>query len=291
MVSRNDAGETVRTIARGILTDADRAIADQTLSEAVAVHEFRKKMKRWRALLRLIEPDLGRKHRALRAEARDLARALAGPRDAQSAIDAFDDAFKHNTRISPRSLEAVRERLQNERRRTERAVLTAEVRGAITDAMQAAERAVDRWPLRRLKSADVADRLGETYRRGRRRIPDDWEKAAPEDLHRLRQRIIELRYQLELLEPIFPHLAKPRIDDLQKLRDRLGRFQDLVLLRSLTGPGGPLAPWRSRLAPLIADRQAVHLAAAARLGERVFAERPRAFRRRLRAARDGAGSN
>jgi CHAD domain-containing protein len=291
MASRSNVAETLRTIAREILTAADRAITDQTLSEAIAVHEFRKKMKRWRALLRLLEPYLARKDRALRIEARDFARSLAGPRDAQSALDAFDDAFKHSTRLPRRLLQAVRERLEHARREAERAVLTAEMRRTISKALRTAGRAVDRWPLQRLKAADIADELTRTYRRVRRRLPNDWHDATPDDLHRMRQRIIELRYQLELLETIFPERGEPRIDDLQKLRDRLGRFQDLALLKNLTGPKGLLVPWRSRLTPVIADRQAVHLAAAARLGERLFAERPKTFRRRLRSARNGAGSN
>ncbi|MCC6947913.1 MAG: CHAD domain-containing protein [Bradyrhizobiaceae bacterium] len=289
MGKRDGAEEALQSIAWAILARAARAIEDRSLSEAVAVHEFRKVMKRWRALLRLLEPFLGRKGRKLRAEARDLARALSGPRDAQSAIDAFNDAFKHNTRISPQSLASVRTKLEQARQRSETTILTDEMRDRIETGLRAAARSVERWPHQRIEASDISGQLSETYRRARRRIPDDWESAAPEDLHRLRQRVIELRYQLELVEPIFPNTGKPRIDDLQKLRDRLGRYQDLVLLGNLLGPKEILAPWRSRLAPFITDRQAVHLAAAARLGERLFADRPKAIRRRLHEVR-AAGS-
>jgi len=290
MGRRDDAGEALHAIARQILTRAGHAIEDRSLSEAVAVHEFRKVMKRWRALLRLLEPYLGRGGRKLRAEARDLARALSGPRDAQSAIDAFDDTFRHNTKISQRSLASVRTRLEEARRKSESTVLTEEMRSKIETALRAAARATRQWRRRRIVADDISEQLSESYRRTRRRIPDDWEHAAPEDLHRLRQRVIELRYQLELVEPIFPNIGKPRINELQKLRDRLGRYQDLVLLGNLTGPKGLLAPWRGRLAPYIADRQAVHLAAAARLSERLFADRPKAIRRRLHEIRAAASN-
>jgi len=53
------------------------------------------------------------------------------------------------------------------------------------------------------------------------------------------------------------------------------------VLRAFTGPHLPLAPWRSRLAPLIAARQAEHAASAARVAGRLFVEKPKAFRRRL----------
>ena len=69
----------------------------------------------------------------------------------------------------------------------------------------------------------------------------------------------------------------------QRLRDRLGKHQDALMLASLIGPRQPLARWRSRLAPAIAERRAAHVAGAKRLATRMFAEKPSALRRRLAA--------
>jgi CHAD domain-containing protein len=102
-------------------------------------------------------------------------------------------------------------------------------------------------------------------------------------LHELRQRVVEHRYQMELVEPLWPRLGKLWVAEAQRLRERLGSHQDLVVLAGLTAPHQPLAPWRSRVAPLIDQRRAVHAAAAQRLAHRIFAERPKAFRRRLEA--------
>jgi hypothetical protein len=49
----------------------------------------------------------------------------------------------------------------------------------------------------------------------------------------------------------------------------------------MTARNQPLAPWRSRLAPAIAARREAHIRAAARLAGRLFAEKPKAFRRRI----------
>src|SRR5438309_7824940 len=84
-------GATLVAAARDILGEALAALDDPSRADAVAVHDYRKAMKRWRALLRLLEPFVGTEAEALRAEARDLARELAGARDAQSALDALDD--------------------------------------------------------------------------------------------------------------------------------------------------------------------------------------------------------
>src|SRR5690348_2703527 len=84
-------GEALRAVARDTLSEARTVLDDYERPDAVAVHDLRKALKRWRALLRLLEPFLGEDVRRLRAEARDLARELSGARDAQSAIDALND--------------------------------------------------------------------------------------------------------------------------------------------------------------------------------------------------------
>jgi CHAD domain-containing protein len=287
------AGEPLRAVARGILGDARAAIEDRRRPHAVAVHDFRKAMKRWRALLRLLEPFLGENGRAHRLRARDLARELARPRDAQSALDGLQDALKHDKEFSTRSLQAIRGRLEEVRRRAEAAMLNKVMRGRMMAAIRSASRSVDRWAVEKIGFDEIADNLTKTYRRARRMIPEDWSKATADELHELRRRVIEHRYQMELVTPLWPRLGKPWVEEAQRLRNRLGRYQDLVVLAGLSAPRQLLAPWRSRLKKPIADRQTAHLAAAARLAGRLFAERPKAFRRRLRAiwqARDRHGS-
>jgi hypothetical protein len=70
-------------------------------------------------------------------------------------------------------------------------------------------------------------------------------------------------------------------DEAERLRDRLGRCQDLEVLKRLTGPHQPLARWRARLTPACSERSAALTLRAARIAHRLFAERPKAFRQRL----------
>jgi CHAD domain-containing protein len=287
------AGEPLRAVARAIMEDARSAIEDQSRTEAVAVHDFRKAMKRWRALLRLLEPYLGESGRRLRLTARDLARELTRPRDAQSALNAIDDTLKHDKGFSPASLRTIRRHIEELRKTAESTVLSGETRTRMLDYLRRASRAVDRWPLADIGFNAIAERVTVTYRRAQRALPNDWRQTPADDLHELRRRVIEHRYQMELVEPLWPRLGKIWVEEAQRLRDRLGRYQDLAVLAGMTAPHQLLARWRSKLVPLIADRQSVHLAAASRLSGRLFAERPKAFRRRLRAmwkARPHSGS-
>src|ERR1700690_2022283 len=74
-------GDGFAAAARSIIGDARRALADPELSDAEAVHEVRKALKRWRALLRLLARPLGEQADQMRTEGRERMRALAGARE------------------------------------------------------------------------------------------------------------------------------------------------------------------------------------------------------------------
>lgn len=279
-------GSALATIARDILSEAETALGHVNHNDALAVHDFRKAMKRWRAFLRLIEPMVGMEARALRVDARDRARQLAGARDLQAKLDALSDLEKANTEFSKTSFATMRGRIDAQKRTAETTALTPQLRDELVLGLARAGLVVGLWRLDKISFDDVARALARHYRRARRTIPSAWEAAPPEDLHELRQRVVEHRYQLELVQPLWPRLGKVWVAEAQRLRERLGSHQDLVVLGLATAPHQPLAPWRSRLIPLIAQRRTAHVAAARRMAERLFAERPGAFRRRIEALWD-----
>lgn len=274
-------GEALRAVARDILAESRAAIDDPDRSDAVAVHDYRKAMKRWRALLRLLEPFLGDDGQRLRIEARDLARELAGARDVQAVLDALPDIERARQGLSPTSFATMRGRIEAIKHAAEATTLTLDMRARLRAALATAASAVETWPLGDLKFADVAARLAEGYRGARSAIPRAWPRATDEKLHELRRRVVEHRYQIEVVEPLWPRFGKLWVGEAQRLRERLGTCNDLALLSALTAPHRPLAPWRSRLTPLVAERKAAHVSTARRLAGRLFAEKPKAFRRRL----------
>jgi CHAD domain-containing protein len=284
---REPVGSALVAIAHDILAEA-RAALDEP-AEADAVHDYRKAMKRWRAYLRLLEPFLGGEANRLRIEARDLARQLAGARDVQAALDALADIEKAELPLSKTSLTTMRSRIEDIRRAAETTTLTPDTRGELRAALASADRAVDSWPLDHAEFGEIAGGLGRTFRRARRAVPAAWRQAEAEELHELRQRVVAHRYQMELVEPLWPRLGKLWVAEAQRLRERLGSHQDLVVLGRLTAPHQPLAHWRARLEPLIDQRKAAHIGAAKRLAARLFAERPNAFRRRLEALWENLG--
>jgi len=276
-------GDGLAAAARLIIADGRRALSDPELSGPETVHEVRKALKRWRALLRLLARPLGEQTDQMRTEARELMRAVAGARDAQSALDALADLRKVDLPFSPTSFETIRALLTKMRDAAEAKSFTKNTRNRLSRYLDYATLSLERWPLKAIDFDIVTDGLTSTYCRARQLVPDSWPDAEPEHLHDLRRRVVEHRHQMDLVEPLWPRLGKVWAEEAQRLRNQLGSCQDLAVLTNFTAPHQPLAPWRSRLSPVIDARRNSHLKSAARLAGRLFAEKPKAFRRRIAA--------
>src|SRR5262245_39329188 len=124
----NSFGDGLAAAARAIISDGRQALADPELSDPEAVHEVRKALKRWRALLRLLARPLGEQADQMRSEARELMRAIAGARDAQAALDALSDLRKSDLPFSPKSTETIRSRLTELRDKAEAKSFTKTMR-------------------------------------------------------------------------------------------------------------------------------------------------------------------
>ena len=276
-------GDGLAAAARLVIADGRQALTDPELSDPEAVHELRKALKRWRALMRLLARPLGEQADQMRSEARELMRAIAGARDAQSALDALNDLRKAEVPFSSTSIETIRARLTEMRDAAEAKSFTKAMRDRLSRYLDYATLSLERWPLKAIDFDIVTDGLTSTYRRARQLVPDTWPDSEAEHLHDLRRRVVEHRHQMDLIEPLWPRLGKVWAEEAQRLRNQLGSCQDLAVLAELTAPHKPLAPWRSRLTPLISARRDAHLKSAARLAGRLFAEKPKAFRRRIAA--------
>ena len=102
----------LRAIGAAVLAHERSAIGDPERASEDTVHEFRRAMKQWRALMRLLEPFIPDADR-WRREARDHARSLAHARDGAAALNAFDGlGEKGILLLSTRSNTTVRGRIE-----------------------------------------------------------------------------------------------------------------------------------------------------------------------------------
>jgi CHAD domain-containing protein len=273
------ATRTLADLLHEIVASGRKPIETPGISDLVAVHELRKAFKRWRAIMRLIAPTVGDEAEEMRIAARDLAREMAAARDGRAAQEALADLT--GTHLPSRSHATIAQRLAQLGASAEATSLTPERKARIGEMWTRAAAAIEQWPLQSFDRVEAPKQLAASYHRVRAAIPPDWLSTSPEELHRLRQRVVEHRYQMELAEPLWPKLMQMWVSEAQRLRDRLGAHHDLVILQRLTEPDQPLARWRTQLAPLILERQAAHVSGARRLAGRLFAEKSKAFRQRL----------
>lgn len=140
------------------------------------------------------------------------------------------------------------------------------------------------WDLGHVNDADIALAVARTYGQGLRRgqlalVSDD-----PSALHALRSRVVDVRYQLSALSPAWPATLGALSEELNALRDTLGDFNDLDVLRRFAVEKGGLSPEAlGSLTERLATKQAKLRRRAEAEFERLFAETPDAFAARLAA--------
>lgn len=283
----------------------------------LAVHETRKALKRLRALLRLLAhrlPDGRFAHE--NAALRDLARRLAGARDAAVMLGTLDALIERHPRklAARRGVIALRARLLAEHQRARRGMLAdLDTRRQTLGELRAFRLRVLAWDLNAAEGVELAaPGLRRIYSQGRAR----YERAERgmgnrvRTMHEWRKRVKDLRYAAEMLElrdtppagsAAAAQGARSGTGELRRLADRaerlgevLGDEHDLAVLadsiRSRSARGTPKTDRIGRgssqaLLQLIARRRRKLRRRALREGERLYRRSPKRLEREIRRAR------
>jgi CYTH domain-containing protein/CHAD domain-containing protein len=249
---------------------------------AAAIHGARKDLKKLRALLRLVRPELGEKtFKAENRRYRDAGRLLAGSRDAEVKLETlvalrqrFGDLPAGTAELWAGRLEAERDELAAATRDDAQARIAP-----ATEAIAAGRDELRRWSLGADSWALVEAGLFRSYGEGWRALRRTRSKPTAENVHRWRKRAKDLWYQLRIIEDAWPELLGATVGQVHDLTELLGDHHDLaVLAEDLAGRRdlGDGAPFEAA----IAERQEQLFDAAIELGVRLYAEKPKAFRRR-----------
>ena len=125
--------------------------------------------------------------------------------------------------------------------------------------------------------------LERAYRRGRERMREAEEDPSTERLHEWRKRAKDHWYHLRLVRDAWPQELEARADEVHRLTDLLGDDHDLAILAGEAQAAGEASDDRADLLAAIDRRRAGLKAEAFKLGARVYAEKPKAFGRRMEA--------
>ena len=249
---------------------------------------MRKSLKKIRAVLRLVRPVMGEKYyRRENTCFRDAARPLTEVRDARILIETLDKLVEHfQEHIAGRSFADVRKALQDNLRAVRKRVLDEHNAFAVVaEAVSQARERVKGWTDVPDKWSSVGAGLQDTCRKARAAFRDAAADPSAAKLHEWRKQGKYLRYQLEVLRPLWPERMGELATEADLMGDLLGDDHDLAVLRLvLTGDPRPVADEgeREALLALIDRRRAELEQESLLLGERFFEDRPRELARRLK---------
>ena len=279
---------------RVMVSQIDRVIDAVTTKQDhdPAVHEARKAMKRIRALLRLVQDELGDDiYRNENAVFRDVGRALAPPRDALVMIDTLTSVVaRHRNLLAADAYDDTLALLDVDHRRIRRSMFDdRQLMSDLSITLKAARtrfgggRAVDRPEARSTVRDDFASierGLRRAYHRGRKAMPGTGADPTTEELHRWRKEVKYLRYQLETLTPLWPEVVGAEAQRLSDLGEVLGRDHDLATLIATLDHSPHLCPdpsARTMLSALVSELRIEALKEAIELGSASYGETARGF--------------
>ena len=275
--------DAIRRVAH---EQVDHAIAASRLRGASeAVHEARKRCKQIRALLRMARPLLGEAYDLENTWYRDAGRELAHLRDAEVLVAAFDGLLEHFDEPVDRKAFAPIRTFLARRRDDARNTLAARRRlREFRERMRAGRSRIESWPLDAADFEAIEGGLVKAYSQGRDRMRAAYASPSAEGIHEWRKRVKDHVHHLQLLRNVWKRPMKARRDEVEALADDLGDDHDLSLLRDAlpSGDAEIAAPETMQtILALIGRRQLELRSRAEAIGARVFAEKKRAFARRI----------
>jgi CHAD domain-containing protein len=279
------ATKEARKILRRQIDKGLECLDGQRISDG-RIHRARKQIKMARATLRLLREGLPNKqYRAENRRLRDAAKPLSEARDAAILRKAFERIpGARGAGFRPDALEVDR-MLANEQSRAHRQVAGSRGVPHARRLLHQAHARTYRWHLDKDGWSTIGAGLRIIYRQGRKSLKAVHTAPSDTAFHEWRKQIKYLRYQIQLLRPIWPDVLQALARELHSLSDHLGDDHDLVVLRSkLSANDSPLKKRSGRqalLAKLDHKRASLQRKALA-VGARVYEEPPPLFCSRLR---------
>ena len=266
------------------ISAAREALADEATDLEARVHAARRRLKRARSILVALAPVIGKPADKDRRTVRDIARTLAGTRDAD--VLAGTAAALVGT-ASPDDRPALTTLADGLAARAAAARGAAPPIGETVAALEAAEariaaRELPKRATRRGAVADdiLADALAEAYGAGREAMRKAAREPVEARMHAWRKTVKHRWHLTRLAERRLLGADRATANRLDRLAETLGQEHDLaVLLATLTADpalaGGEAAT--ARVTALVERRRQLLADAAMALGEILYRAKPRAF--------------
>jgi hypothetical protein len=264
-----------------------------------ALHDARTRLRKVRALLRLVQDSIGPD--VFSPEDQDYAAAAAlldDARESYVAVRTVADLREDFSEVlRPSAFLDLQSRLEERHHRILHHTLREGVVPEVIERVEAAERRIDSWPLDSADDRELERSVRRTYERGYAAMSRAFNGGSkPGSFEEWREEARYLWFLYRVLVPAWPPIFEAMAEEQLRLASSLGVGMDLGHLADLADDDSLAdTPWpRLALRGLARERQ-VHLWGGLRpLGRRLYAETPDAFRDRmhriLEAARGPSGA-
>ncbi|HLH03555.1 MAG TPA: CHAD domain-containing protein [Bryobacteraceae bacterium] len=256
-----------------------------------SVHEARKSIKKTRALLRLVAPELGKTFNQENKRFRDTGHQLSVLRDAAALLETVGHIEEQlGASLDRRLLATVRRGLQRQKRELEHQFTRSKTIPRAASALRAAAKRIRGWPLGADGFEAIAPGLKRSYRDGRRALKRAQQKRDIVSYHDLRKRVKDHWYHVRLLESIWTEVMQAHEASLKELETWLGEDHNVSVLREKLeeNPDHFGGEQTVRVFLALADQYQKELQEKAlALAERVYVEKPRLFLANIAALWDG----
>jgi len=278
----------IRRIAKEELDSAISGLKNQTEDQpSEVVHDVRKRLKKMRALLRLVRDEIGKEtYQRENICFRDAGRKLSSVRDAQVLIETVETLEKHFKNIVvPNAFNEIKEILVEHYRVQKRELLQEEHRMEKVAAMlETGKNRISDWSIDSNDWLVLEKGLKKTYKKGKQDFTNAYQSLSVENLHEWRKRVKDLWYHLQILQPIWSDFMGELIHQTHILANYLGDDHDLAVLKEYLMTKVEIESNNKQLIVLLAliDRRRPELQLAAKgLGERIYTESPKKFVSRI----------
>lgn len=285
LAPQQSVARDVRRIADHQLGLAIAALTNIGITEGDgAVHATRRRVKKVRALIRLVRPALCRRGHAVNRRLRAVNRLLAPIADGQASLAMLGQvAERYGHELSPDVAVAIRATLLRRKSFAEEEAALNNVLPTAAALLRAERDGVKDWSLNETGFDAVAPGLERTTRAARRAMAHAIASSRNEDYHTWRQRVKDQWLQVRLLQERCDNRLALDERRLEALDGCLGECHDCATLGDVLASDATLnGTDAARLLSLVRRYERELRRRACRLGTTVHQETPKRFVSRVR---------
>ena len=253
-----------------------------------AVHDIRKRLKKLRALARLVRDEMGeKKYKKINIYFRDLGRELAPIRDLTAHMETVDMLKeRYGDHVYVKFFNSIKEELEKERNTVTEELQEKEFFSQyLVEKLEKAREKLEDWPVKSSDIAVILPGLKRVYERGANAMEEAYADPDAATFHEWRKRAKYLWHQSELLQEIWPEMFTTLESEIHLLADYLGDDHDLMILddKLLNSEFNFKDEKQKEMIHALIKEYSDHLRTNAELkGALIYAEKPKDFKNRIK---------